>query len=115
MLLLIHPRCSTCKKALAWLEEQGASPEVRDLLADPPTAQELHKWQSESSESRKRCTNSSGQKYRQGDYAQMLPELDDEAFFETLASDPMLVKRPILITSKGACFGFREARWQELI
>ena len=116
-LLVCYPRCSTCKKAEKWLKDQGISYEYRDISADNPSEAELRRWHGESGLPLRRLFNTSGMKYRE---LQVKSQLDagmpDDDAYRILASDGMLVKRPILIGTDGegnpfALFGFKEADW----
>ena len=114
-LFLCYDKCSTCKKARTWLEQQGAAFQPRPIKEQNPTAAELADWAARSGLPRNKFVNTSGQLYRQMDLKDKLPQLSDEEFFALLATDGMLVKRPILITEKGICPGFKPEIWQTLL
>ena len=110
-----YDRCSTCKKALAWLDANGVTYEKIDIKGDPPdevTLRELHK---KSGLPLKRFFNTSGMLYREMNLSEKLPAMSEDNQFKLLASDGMLVKRPLLVTDGAVCTGFREAEWQEAL
>lgn len=113
MLMLWYPKCSTCQKAKAWLEEKGLSCEVRDIKADNPSAEELRTWQQASGLPLKRFFNTSGLQYKALGLKEKLPSMDEEAQLELLAADGMLVKRPILVGDGFVVTGFRPKEWEE--
>ena len=113
MLFLCYPRCSTCKKARSWLDAHGVAYELRDIKEDRPTRDELRAWHAASGLPLKRFFNTSGQLYRSLELAKKLPPLSEDEQLDLLASDGMLVKRPLLIRDGAApLIGFREADWQ---
>lgn len=114
-LLLEYPPCSTCRKAHAWLEAQGVRFETRHITEQRPTAEELATWQKKSGLPLRRFFNTSGMKYRELALAARLPEMTEAEQLELLASDGMLVKRPLLITPTAALPGFREAEWRKAL
>lgn len=115
MLFVEYPKCSTCKKAKKWLTEQGVSFTARHIVEQTPTAEELKEWQGKSGLPLKRFFNTSGMKYRELNLKERLPGMSEEEQLTLLSSDGMLIKRPILVTEKGAAVGFREAEWEKLI
>ena len=114
MLFLCYPKCSTCKKAQRWLDENNLSYTFRDIKADNPTAAELADWQKRSGLPLKRFFNTSGQLYRELELSKKLPDMPEAEQLALLASDGMLVKRPILVTEQAVLVGFREAEWDKL-
>lgn len=113
VLFVEYPKCSTCKKARKWLEGNGVAFEARDIVEQNPTADELRAWRERAGLPIRRFFNTSGMLYRQLDVKQKLDAgmTDDEAYL-LLASDGMLVKRPLLIVDGvPATPGFREADW----
>lgn len=114
-LFVCYDKCSTCKKAHAWLDEQGVTYTARPIKEQDPTAAELADWTAKSGLARGKFVNTSGQLYRQMQLKDKLPALSDEEFFALLATDGMLVKRPVLVTEKGVCPGFKPDRWAELL
>ena len=115
ILLLEYPPCSTCRKAHAWLAEQGVSFETRHIVEQRPTVAELAEWHRRSGLPLRRFFNTSGMKYRELGLATRLADMPEEEQLALLASDGMLVKRPLLITPTAAIPGFREAEWQQAL
>ena len=113
MLFVCYPKCSTCKKAQIFLESRGASFTVRDIKQDRPTEEELRVWHARSGLPLKRFFNTSGLQYKALGLAQKLPDMTEAEQFTLLASDGMLVRRPILITEDTVLVGFRQAEWEE--
>ncbi len=111
-LFICYSRCGTCKKAQKWLDEHGIEYMERPIKEDNPTADELKKWHSASGLPLKRFFNTSGQLYRQGGYKDRIPEMTDDEIYETLASDGMLVKRPLLVGDDYVLVGFKEKEWE---
>ncbi len=115
MLILCYPNCSTCKKAEKWLEHQGMTFESRDIKKNNPTQEELGLWYQKSGLPLKRFWNTSGQGYKALNLKEKLPTLSETEQLALLASDGMLVKRPILIHKDGVLVGFKEAEWEGLL
>ncbi len=114
VLFLEYPKCSTCKKAKKWLDEHGVDYIDRDIVADNPTAAELAQWASLGGIPVRKLFNTSGVLYREmGVKAQLDAGMSDEAAFELLATNGMLVKRPLVMGDDFVLVGFREAAWQE--
>lgn len=109
-----YPKCSTCKKAKKWLEENKIEFEERNIVEETPTIEELTKWIKESGEEIKKWFNTSGLKYKELKLKEKLPTMTDEEKIELLASDGMLIKRPLLISDKGIFIGFKEEKWKTL-
>lgn len=107
-----YPKCSTCKKAKKWLEENGVEFIDRNIVNESPSAVELKEWIKISGKEMKKWFNTSGLKYKEMNLKEKLANMTDDEKLELLASDGMLVKRPILITSKGVCVGFKEDEWK---
>lgn len=115
-LFLEYPKCSTCKKARAWLDAHGASYEARNIVENSPTAEELKRWWLASGLPLRRFFNTSGMKYRElGVKAKLDAGMSDDEALALLATDGMLVKRPLLITDSAVVPGFREATWEEAL
>jgi len=110
LLFIEYPKCSTCKKARKWLEDRGEAFQSRHIVETPPTREELSAWV-EAGLPLKRLWNTSGQKYRQLGLAARLPEMSREEQLELLATDGMLVKRPILVGEGFVLTGFKESEW----
>lgn len=116
MLFIQYPRCGTCRKAKAWLDAQGVSYEERHITEEPPTAEELLSWSKDSGLPLTRFLNTSGMKYRELGLAQKRKEMSDTELAELLATDGMLVKRPILIVdAHHITTGFKEDVWADLL
>lgn len=115
MVFVEYPRCSTCKKAKNWLEEKGVSFEDRHIVEQNPSAEELKGWWQKSGLPLKRFFNTSGMKYKELHLKDKLPEMTEEEMLSLLATDGMLVKRPILVTEQAAFPGFKEAEWEKMI
>ena len=111
MLFIQYPKCSTCQKAWKWLEGQGAVFTTRHIKEDTPTIEELKDWYERSGMPLKKFFNTSGQKYRELALKDKLPTMSDEDQFALLASDGMLIKRPILVGDDFVLVGFREIEW----
>ncbi len=115
MLLVWYPKCSTCQKAKKWLDEKGVEYEARDIKEENPSVEELKEWHKKSGLPLKRFFNTSGMLYKEMKLKDRLPDMSEEEQFELLATDGMLVKRPILVAEEKAFPGFREKEWEELI
>lgn len=113
MTFICYPKCSTCKKARAWLESQGFSFTERDIKSQPPTQKELREWHRRSGLPLKKFFNTSGQLYRAQGLSKKLPEMGEDEQFSLLASDGMMVKRPILLDGETVLVGFREEEWAQ--
>ena len=101
MVFICYPKCSTCKKAQAWLKAQGLDCEVRDIQKDNPTLEELRQWHRQSGLPLKKFFNTSGLQYKALGLKDKLPEMSEEEQLALLATDGMLVKRPILVGGTG--------------
>lgn len=110
-----YPKCSTCKKAKKWLEENNIEFTDRNIIEETPTFEELSKWIEETGEEIKKWFNTSGLKYKELNLKEKLANMSDKEKIELLASDGMLIKRPLLITSRGNLIGFKEENWKKLI
>lgn len=115
MLFLCYPKCSTCQKARRWLDERGLVYDVRDIKADNPTADELRDWHRKSGLPLKRFFNTSGLQYKALGLKDRLPGMTEEEQYALLATDGMLVKRPLLLDGETVLVGFREAQWAEAL
>lgn len=110
-----YPKCSTCKKAKKWLQENNIKAEERNIITETPTAQELEKWIQKSGQDIKKWFNTSGLKYKELKLKDKLETMSEKEKIELLASDGMLIKRPLLISDKIILIGFKEEKWKELI
>ena len=115
MQVLCYAKCSTCKKALKWLDEQGVSYDLRDIKTDNPTEAELREWHAKSGLPLKRFFNTSGMQYRALELKDRLPAMTEDEQYALLASDGMLVKRPLLICGDTVLPGFRQADWEQAL
>ncbi len=115
MQFICHDRCSTCRKARVWLKDHGIAFDERSIQLDNPTAAELRDWQQKSGLSLRRFFNTSGNLYRELDLARRLPGMREDEQLALLASDGMLVRRPILTDGETVLVGFREAEWAETL
>lgn len=113
MLFVCYPKCSTCKKAQKWLDENGKNYEMRDIKTDKPTEDELAEWWEKSGLPLKRFFNTSGKLYKEMKLKDRLPEMSEADQISLLATDGMLVKRPILVSEDKVLVGFREKEWEE--
>ena len=115
MLFVCYPKCSTCQKAKAWLQERGVAFDERDIKQDNPTEQELRAWHEKSGLPLKRFFNTSGLQYKALGLKDKLPAMTEDEQYALLATDGMLVKRPLLVGDDFAIPGFREAAWTEAL
>ena len=113
MLFLCYPKCSTCRKAQAFLDAHGIACDLRDIRKNNPTEEELRRWHAMSGLPLKRLFNTSGIPYRELGLSAKLPAMSEDEQFALLATDGMLVKRPLLIGEDFVLVGFREAEWAE--
>ena len=112
MLFLCYPKCSTCQKAKAFLDAAGISYTLRDIKAENPTEQELRQWHKLSGLPLKKFFNTSGLQYRALELTKKLPDMTEDQQFALLATDGMLVKRPLLIGEDFVLVGFKQADWE---
>lgn len=116
MLFLCYPKCSTCRKAQKWLDEHDVDYDIRDIKTDNPDLAELELWHQASGLPLKKFFNTSGQLYRSLELSKKLPGMSGAEQYALLASDGMLVKRPILITDDNKVLvGFKEDQWAETL
>lgn len=115
ILFLEYPKCSTCRKARQWMEASGVAFTSRHIVECPPTLEELRRWSQSSSLPLKRFFNTSGMKYRELELASRLPQMSEEEQLSLLASDGMLVKRPLLVVDSVAIPGFKAEMWSEAL
>lgn len=111
MLLIEYPKCTTCLKAKKWLDDHGANYTARNIKEENPTYEELREWYPRSGLPLKRLFNTSGLVYRALGLKGKLDSMPQDEQLRLLASDGMLVRRPILIRDDKVCFGFDEERW----
>ena len=115
MLFLEYPPCTTCKKAKKWLMDNGLEFSARHIKEQNPTAQELSAWQEKSGLELKKFFNTSGLVYKELGLKDRLPHMSREEQIDLLASNGMLVKRPILVAGDTILGGFREKEWEKLL
>lgn len=115
MLFICYPKCSTCQKAQKWLDEHNISYETRHIVEDNPTFEELKHWHESSGLPLKKFFNTSGMLYKEQHLKDRLPTMSEEEQLQLLATNGMLVKRPLLIDADRVLTGFREKEWQELL
>ena len=109
-----YPKCSACKKTKKWLEENNIEFEDRNIIEETPTIKELTKWIKESGLDIEKWFNTSGLKYKELNLKEKLSNISDKEKIELLASDGMLIKRPVLVSDKGIFIGFNEDKWNIL-
>ena len=115
MLFVCYPRCATCQKAKAWLEEHGAKLEIRDIKENNPTEEELREWHRRSGLPLRRFFNTSGLQYKALGLKDRLGNMSEDEQFALLATDGMLVKRPLLVTEETVIPGFKAAEYEKLL
>ena len=115
MLFIQYPPCTTCKKAKAWLDAHGLSYDDRHIKLNNPTFEELKHWYAISGLPLKKFFNTSGLLYKSMNLKDRLPAMTEEEQLRLLASDGMLVKRPILVNGDKVLVGFREKEWEQLL
>ena len=113
MIFLEYPKCSTCIKAKKWLDANGVSYEDRHIKENNPDASELASWHKRSGLPLKKFFNTSGNLYKSMSLKDKLPSMTEEKMYALLATDGMLVKRPLIITEDFVLVGFKEAEWKE--
>ncbi len=115
MLLIEYPKCSTCKKAKKYLEENNIKFTDRNIITETPTKEELKEWLNKYDISINKLYNTSGMKYRELNLKEKRQTLSLDEQLSLLSSDGMLIKRPILITEKAMLTGFREQEWKKVL
>ena len=115
VLFIEYPKCSTCRKARAWLEAQGVAFTSRHIVEEPPSAGELAAWQQACGLPLRRFFNTSGLQYRALGLKDRLEQMSEDEQLDLLATDGMLVKRPMLILNDRVLVGFREADWAQAL
>lgn len=113
MKVLVYRKCSTCMKALKWLSDHQVSFEERPIVEEHPTEEELREWHKKSGLPLKRFFNTSGMLYKSMNLKDRLPEMSEEEQIRLLATDGMLVKRPLVIGADFVLTGFREDQWEK--
>ena len=110
---ICYPKCSTCQKAQKWLEENQIAYSVRDIKTENPSAEELAAWHRASGLPVKKFFNTSGLLYKSMHLKEKLPAMTEEEMLQLLATDGMLVKRPLVVAGDTVLVGFKEAEWTE--
>lgn len=114
MLYICYPKCTTCKKAQKWLDDNNISYEIRDIKENNPTFDELSEWHIKSGLPLKRFFNTSGLLYKSMGLKDKLLSMSEKEQLELLSTDGMLVKRPIVVTDDTVLVGFKESEWEKL-
>ena len=113
MLFVCYPKCTTCQKALRWLQDRGIDVTIRDIKLQRPCEEELRDWQARSGLPLRKFFNTSGLQYKALGLKDKLPGMSEEEMLQLLATDGMLVKRPLLVGGDFVLVGFKEAQWAE--
>ena len=111
---ICYPKCTTCQRAKKWLDDNQIEYELRDIKLDNPTLKELTEWYKKSGLPLKKFFNTSGLLYKSLDLKNKLPEMSEDEMLKLLATDGMLVKRPLLISNDFVLVGFKEAEWESV-
>ena len=111
---ICYPKCTTCQRAKKWLDDNKIDYELRDIKLDNPTLEELTEWYKKSGLPMKKFFNTSGLLYKSLDLKNKLPEMSEDEMLDLLATDGMLVKRPLLIGDDFVLVGFKEAEWDKV-
>ncbi len=112
MLFIEYPKCTTCQKAKKWLDAHGITYTDRHIVEENPTYEELKTWQSESGLPLKKFFNTSGMLYKEMSLKDKLPTMTEDEQLRLLATNGMLVKRPLIVDGKKVLTGFKEAEWE---
>ena len=115
MKFICYPKCTTCKKAQKWLDDNSVSYELRDIKEQNPSYEELAEWYKKSGLPLKRFFNTSGLLYKSLEMKDKLPTMSEEEQLRLLATDGMLVKRPILVNGGKVLVGFKESEWETIL
>ena len=113
MIFICYPKCTTCQKARAWLDENGSSYTFRDTKMENPTYEELSAWHRRSGLPLKKFFNTSGLLYKSMALKEKRPTMSEDEMLKLLATDGMLVKRPLLVGDDFVLVGFKETKWAE--
>ncbi|WP_312280866.1 arsenate reductase family protein [Oscillibacter sp.] len=113
MLFVCYPKCTTCQKARTFLDTRGVTYDFRDIKTENPTEDELRTWHAKSGLPLKRFFNTSGLQYKALELSKKLPSMTEDEQFRLLATDGMLVKRPILVGDDFVLVGFKEPEWTQ--
>lgn len=115
MQFICYPKCTTCKKAQKWLDDNAVEYTLRNIKEENPTAQELELWHARSGKELRKFFNTSGLLYKSMELKNKLPEMSAEQMYSLLATDGMLVKRPLLVADDFVLVGFKETEWKEAL
>ena len=115
MLFVHYPKCTTCKRAKAWLDNHSIAYDARHIAEENPTADELRAWHEASGLPLRRFFNTSGMLYRSMKLKDKLPNMSEDEMYDLLATDGMLVKRPIVVLDDKVLVGFKEKEWEQLL
>ena len=115
MTFICYPKCSTCQRAQKWLDENGVQYTLRDIKTDNPSYEELAEWHERSALPLKKFFNTSGLLYKSMGLKDKLPAMGEDEMLRLLASDGMLVKRPLLISDSFVLVGFKQTEWESKI
>lgn len=115
MNFICYPKCTTCQKAQKWLDEQGVAYTLRNIKEDKPSYEELKAWYATSGLPLRKFFNTSGLLYKSLGLKDKLPTMSEEEMLRLLATDGMLVKRPLLVGDGFVLVGFQAARWEEML
>ncbi|MDD6390240.1 MAG: arsenate reductase family protein [Firmicutes bacterium] len=113
MLFICYPKCTTCRKAKKWLDDNSIEYEERSIAEDNPTYEELKRWYAQSGLDLRKFFNTSGKLYREMNLKDKLADMTEEEQLRLLSSDGMLVKRPIAVKEDTVLVGFKETEWAE--
>ncbi len=115
MIFVCYPKCSTCQKAKKWMDEHNVEYTERHIAEDNPTYDELKEWHEKSGLPLRKFFNTSGKLYKEMQLKDKLPSMSEEEQLKLLATNGMLVKRPIIVSEDKVLVGFKEAEWAEII
>ena len=113
-LFIEYPKCSTCQKAKKWLDENNIEYVDRNIVTETPTKDELKKWIPKSGLDVRKFFNTSGMKYRELNIKEKIKDMSEDEIYELLASDGMLIKRPLFISDTLILKGFKEKEWEQI-
>ena len=113
-LFIEYPKCSTCQKAKKWLDENNIEYVDRNIVTETPTKEELKKWITKSGLDVRKFFNTSGMKYRELNIKEKIKDMSEDEIYELLASDGMLIKRPLFISDTLNLKGFKEKEWEQI-
>ncbi|MFI3175708.1 MAG: arsenate reductase family protein [Bacillota bacterium] len=114
ILFVEYPKCTTCKKAKQWLQDQGMDVEARHIVENVPTVDELRAWHKKSGLPLKRFFNTSGLVYKENQLKDKLPTMSEEEQLQLLSGNGMLIKRPIVVSDSHVFVGFKAETWEQL-